>query len=241
MEPIAVAFSLASSGGEGSRERRPFLSADPWNGILPSPLLYFTLGEGSIYPSLDGNTPHTEHRSVWTFSPGCPGNSTRARRTPAPFSPSGPLSPSPRKFYFDGGQVEIAAELVHELDADGKQLRVVKRTDYTAEKVRTLCTGLEDLRARWADSTERAASMDQLADRGIDFNTITTQAGKPPEAREIPNDLLEKYAIDGEIQFTLPDVLKVAPIWRHGNVAEICRKREAQTNSVPSSANSNRC
>ena len=27
-----------------------------------------------------------------------------------------------RKFYFDGGQVEIAAELVHELDADGKQL-----------------------------------------------------------------------------------------------------------------------
>src|SRR6266852_4212155 len=28
-----------------------------------------------------------------------------------------------RKFYFDGGQVEIVAELVHELDADGKQLR----------------------------------------------------------------------------------------------------------------------
>ncbi|HEY5909650.1 MAG TPA: type I restriction-modification enzyme R subunit C-terminal domain-containing protein [Verrucomicrobiae bacterium] len=45
-----------------------------------------------------------------------------------------------------------------------------------------------------------------------------------PEAREILNDLLEKYAIDGEIQFTLPDVLKVAPIWRHGNVAEIARK-----------------
>ncbi len=34
-----------------------------------------------------------------------------------------------RKYYFDGGQVEIAAELVHELDADGKQLRVVKLTD----------------------------------------------------------------------------------------------------------------
>jgi hypothetical protein len=34
-----------------------------------------------------------------------------------------------------GGQVEIAAEL----DADGKQLRVVKLIDYTAEKVRTLC------------------------------------------------------------------------------------------------------
>src|SRR3974377_139684 len=45
-----------------------------------------------------------------------------------------------------------------------------------------------------------------------------------PEAREILNDLLEKYAIDGEILFTLPDVLKVAPIWRHGSVGEIVQK-----------------
>jgi len=45
-----------------------------------------------------------------------------------------------------------------------------------------------------------------------------------PEAREILNDLLEKYAMDGELQFTLPDVLKVAPLWRHGNVAEIIGK-----------------
>ena len=62
---------------------------------------------------------------------------------------------APKKFYFDGGQVEVVAELVHELDADGKQLRVVKLTDYTAEKVRTLCTGPEDLRARWADAGQR--------------------------------------------------------------------------------------
>ena len=58
--------------------------------------------------------------------------------------------------------MEIAAELVHELDPDGKQLRVVKLTDYTAEKVPTLCTGLEDLRARWPDATERAAIIEQL-------------------------------------------------------------------------------
>lgn len=30
-----------------------------------------------------------------------------------------------RKFYYDGGQVEIAAHLVYELDPDGKELRVV--------------------------------------------------------------------------------------------------------------------
>jgi type I restriction enzyme R subunit len=45
-----------------------------------------------------------------------------------------------------------------------------------------------------------------------------------PEAREILNDLLEKYAADGELQFTLPDVLKLPPISQHGNVNEIIGK-----------------
>src|SRR5437899_9646038 len=45
-----------------------------------------------------------------------------------------------------------------------------------------------------------------------------------PEAREVLNDLLEKYADDGELQFTLPGVLKVPPISQHGNVAEIMVK-----------------
>ena len=53
-----------------------------------------------------------------------------------------------RKFYFDGGQVEIAAHLVYELDPDGKQLRVVRYTDYAAEKVRTLCPTAPELRER---------------------------------------------------------------------------------------------
>jgi type I restriction enzyme R subunit len=168
-----------------------------------------------------------------------------------------------KKFYYDGGQVEIAAELVHELDADGKQLRVVKLTDYTAEKVRTLCASPDELRARWADASQRADIIQQLAERGIDFATVAAQAGKPeadpfdllchlafnapvltrrqradrlkqqhvaffkffaPEAREILDDLLEKYASDGELQFTLPDVLKVRPISDHGNVNEIISK-----------------
>jgi type I restriction enzyme R subunit len=42
-----------------------------------------------------------------------------------------------------------------------------------------------------------------------------------PEARGILGDLLEKYAIDGELQFTLPDVLKVPPLSERGNVGEI--------------------
>ena len=59
-----------------------------------------------------------------------------------------------RKYYFDGGQVEIAAHLVYELDPDGKQLRVVKFSEYAAEKVRTLYPSAADLRKQWARSDD---------------------------------------------------------------------------------------
>jgi type I restriction enzyme R subunit len=169
----------------------------------------------------------------------------------------------PHKFYFDGGQVEIAAELVYELDANGKQLRVVKLTDYTAENVRTLCASPDDLRARWSDALQRARIVQQLGERGIDFAAVAEQAGQPdadsfdllchlafnapmltrrqradrvkreqaaflatysPEAREVLGELLEKYAIDGELQFILPAILQIPPINRHGNVTEIAGK-----------------
>jgi type I restriction enzyme R subunit len=104
---------------------------------------------------------------------------------------------------------------------------------------------------------------EQVPERGIDFQTLASQAGKPdadpfdllchlaynapmltrrqradrvkkqqvaffnyfaPESREILNDLLEKYAAGGELQFTLPDVLKMPAISEHGNVNEIIGK-----------------
>lgn len=63
----------------------------------------------------------------------------------------------------------------------------------------------------------------QRADR-VKRQQTTFFAHFGPEAREILNDLLEKYAIDGELQFTLPDVLKVPPISQHGNVNAIIGK-----------------
>jgi type I restriction enzyme R subunit len=137
---------------------------------------------------------------------------------------------------------------------------VVRLTDYTAEKVRSLCASPEDLRARWLDVGQRAEISRQLAERGIDYAHLASLAGRPdadpfdllchlafnapllsrrqradrvrrdetaffayytPEAREILEDLLEKYARDGELQFTLPDVLKLPPISERGNVNEI--------------------
>ncbi len=171
-------------------------------------------------------------------------------------SPNGP----PRKYYFDGGQVEVAAHMVHELDPDGRQLRVVAFTDYTAEKVRTLYTSAEEMRTRWADPDQRKEIIEQLRQRGIDFDTLAAATNQPdsdpfdllchlaynapirtrrdraervrreqrdffdlygPQAREILNELLDKYAQHGTAEFVIPDALKVPPISDHGNVMEI--------------------
>jgi type I restriction enzyme R subunit len=168
----------------------------------------------------------------------------------------------PRKFYFDGGQVKVAAHLVYELDPDGRQLRVVHFIDYTAERVRNLFPTAAELRDAWADPEKRADIIDRLAERGIDFDELTKVTGQPDAdpfdllchvaysaplrtrreradhvrkerraflekhagmARQILEELLEKYAEHGTAQFVLPDVLQVPPISDHGNVMEIAR------------------
>jgi len=175
----------------------------------------------------------------------------------------GPPNPvERRKFYFDGGQVEIAAHLVYELDPDGKQLRVIRYTDYAGEKVRTLFPDVKELRKQWSDPVARTKIIESLAERGISFDELAEVAGQPeadpfdlichlahnaplrtrrerahalrtdrkdffgqysPEARQILEELLEKYAEHGTAQFVLPDVLDVPPISNHGQPGEIVK------------------
>lgn len=176
-----------------------------------------------------------------------------------PLPPAEPDEPR-RKFYFDGGQVEIAAHLVYELDPDGNQLRVVQFTDYTADKVRTLFRNAAELRNEWADPERRSDIIERLQDRGIDFDHLAETANQPdadpldlichlafnaplrtrreraqrlrtertdffdqfgPDARQILDELLDKYTEHGTAQFVIPDVLEVPPISEHGNVIEI--------------------
>lgn len=168
----------------------------------------------------------------------------------------------PRKYYFDGGQVQVAAHLVYELDPEGKQLRVVQFTDYTAERVRAMFPTAAELRDAWADPEKRADIIERLAERGIDFDELTKVTAQPDAdpfdllchvaysaplktrreraarvrkerreflekhtgaARQILDELLEKYAEHGTAQFILPDVLQVPPISDHGNVIEIAK------------------
>jgi len=173
-----------------------------------------------------------------------------------------PPSEDRRKFYFDGGQVEIAAHLVYEIDPNGKQLRVVRYDDYAAQAVRTLCPTAPKLRAHWADPSKRFDIISKLAERGISFDELADATKQPDadpfdllchlafnaplrtrreraqrlreshadffsrygaEARQILEDLLEKYAVYGDAQFVLPDVLKVPPLSAHGQVGDIIR------------------
>jgi type I restriction enzyme R subunit len=110
--------------------------------------------------------------------------------------PDGPEGP-PRKFYVDNGSVEIAAHMVYELDPDGKQLRVVKFTDYTADKVRSMYASAAALRSKWSDAEERATIIQSLEDRGISFTELAETA-KQPDAD--PFDLLCHVAFNAPLR-----------------------------------------
>jgi type I restriction enzyme R subunit len=201
-------------------------------------------GKSKTYEIIEGEMSVAEPEMEWEVPPGVTDDSEGQRR----------------KYYFDGGHVEIVAHIVHELDSEGKQLRVVKFTDYTAEKVRTLYPSAIELRRRWANPEQRSEVIGLLEERGIDFEELSSAANQPdadpfdllchiaynaplrtrreradrlqkdkkdffdqygPEAKMILNELLDKYADYGTAQFIIPDVLKVPPISKHGNVLEI--------------------
>src|SRR5439155_17999625 len=102
-----------------------------------------------------------------------------------------------RKYYFDEGNVEIASHLVYELDPDGKQLRVLKYSEYAADKVRTLYFSAPELRKKWANPSERSEIIEKLAQRGISFDELAESA-KQPNAD--PFDLLCHLAFNAPLR-----------------------------------------
>ena len=69
--------------------------------------------------------------------------------------------------------------LVYELDPDGRQLQVVRYTDYAAEAVRTLCPTAPALREQWSDPTKRSEIIQGLAERGVSFDELAEVAQQP--------------------------------------------------------------
>ncbi|MFN9355658.1 MAG: EcoAI/FtnUII family type I restriction enzme subunit R [Alphaproteobacteria bacterium] len=152
-------------------------------------------------PAFDGDPTHITEEQVDED-----GETTETTETTTePQDPTAPEEPEiidpptrePRKFYIDGGQVEVIAHLVHELDPNGRQLRVVKYTDYAAESVRAFAPTSTELRSRWADSDKRREIIDALAERGIDFSELMEQAGQPDSD---PFDLLCHLAFNAPLR-----------------------------------------
>ena len=87
--------------------------------------------------------------------------------------------PEPRKFYIDGGEVEVIGHLVYDLDTDGKKLQVVKYTEYSGRAVRTLYPTREALQTAWADPDTRSEVLRELTERGISFEELAASSDQP--------------------------------------------------------------
>ncbi|MCX5867703.1 MAG: DEAD/DEAH box helicase family protein [Proteobacteria bacterium] len=108
-------------------------------------------------------------------------------KEPTEYTDDGPIYPPPEagedkrkvKYYVDNGRFGIAAHFVYELDSSGKQLRVVKFTDYASEKIRDMWTSAADLRSHWSNAEERATILETLAERGISLEQLAETSGQP--------------------------------------------------------------
>lgn len=166
----------------------------------------------------------------------------------------------PKKYYVSGGVVEIVADVVYELDSDGKRLSPIKFTDYTLKQVRSMYTSSADLRSKWSDGEQRRQILSLLEEKGITiehlanatkrfdadpFDLLCHVAYNAPirtrkeraerlrmdkkdffdrfgeEARQILNEVLDKYIEYGTEQLADTNILKVPPISLHGNLMEI--------------------
>ena len=94
---------------------------------------------------------------------------SRTGRRADPPLPKPPLPPDrrpqpPRKFYVDGGQVEIVGHLVYDLDA-GRQdnLQVVRYTEYTGRKLRLPVSVAGEFRTTWTSQDTAPRALRELA------------------------------------------------------------------------------
>lgn len=84
----------------------------------------------------------------------------------------------PRKFYVDGGEVEVMGHLVYDLDSDGKKLQVVRYTEYSARTIRTMFPNQDDLHVAWSKPETREKVLEALAERQVSFDELASASGQ---------------------------------------------------------------
>jgi len=85
----------------------------------------------------------------------------------------------PRKFYIDGGTVEVIGHLVYDLDTDGKKLQVVRYTEYSGRAVRSLYPDSKGFQTDWANPDSRSDLLRELTERGISFEELAASSELP--------------------------------------------------------------
>ena len=110
---------------------------------------------------------------------------------------AGPEEVEPRKLYVDDVPVEIAHEVVYQLDPEGHKLRAWKFTDYTRDKVREMYPSANELRARWTKTSERGQIIEALEKKGISLKELA-EVTREPDAD--PFDLLMNVAFNAPLR-----------------------------------------
>jgi len=105
-----------------------------------------------------------------------------------------------RKYYVDTGTVEIRADTVYDLDANGKRIRAMSYTEYAGKTIRSMFTSAAQLRSKWSDSQQRAVIVESLVDRGISIEQLLRASGNP-EAD--PFDLLCNLSFNAPLRTRL--------------------------------------
>jgi type I restriction enzyme, R subunit len=89
------------------------------------------------------------------------------------------IADEPRKFYIDGGEVEVIGHLVYDLDSDGKKLQIVRYTEYSGRAVRSMYPNRAELQSAWADPDTRSEVLRELTERGVSFEELAASAEQP--------------------------------------------------------------
>jgi type I restriction enzyme R subunit len=86
-------------------------------------------------------------------------------------------STEPRKYYFDGGQVEIRDHLVYDLNGEGEIVDSISLSEYAGREIRTRIKSVAELRARWFNRVQRLETITWLRERGIEIDDLADAAG----------------------------------------------------------------
>ena len=149
-------------------------------------------------PEFDGEPIEITDEEIGGVEPAVPDD----ERPVVPVPPQRPVftddhEERTRKYYVDGGEVEISTELVYELDSSGNRLRTIEYTDYTREQIQSMYASFDDLRSQWSSAEERKEILDRLEGRGISFTQLADVTGQPDAD---PFDLLCHVAFNTPIR-----------------------------------------